>query len=437
MSSDPVIRVNKLSKSFPIYAQPSDRLKQFIFPRLQRLFGLSPKKYYRTFDALSDVSFEIQRGETVGIIGRNGAGKSTLLQILCGTLAPTSGEVEVKGRVAALLELGAGFNGEYTGRENVYMNARILGLTEAEIDARFDEIVAFADIAEHLDQPVKTYSSGMFVRLAFSVVVHVNADILIIDEALAVGDAFFQSKCIAHLKRLIDSGVTLLFVSHDINAVKSLCASALFFNKGFLADSGDVATVSESYYQTAVQADVANTAISTINSTISSIQGNIQFDRRASTNRVTNNRVTLLDVFLTDKSLKRTELFEFGQAVVLHFIFRSNDVIPLLGAAYHIRTVNGFDVVYSDTGIEKSHIENLQANMLITVTWEFKLNLKEGNYTVAAMLSIPRMMIAGNVEICDFVPHAAVLSVARGNEFPIYGAVYWPNRLKVERYVLE
>jgi lipopolysaccharide transport system ATP-binding protein len=253
MSSDPVIRVNKLSKSFPIYAQPSDRLKQFIFPRLQRLFGLSPKKYYRAFDALSDVSFEIQRGETVGIIGRNGAGKSTLLQILCGTLAPTSGEVQIKGRIAALLELGAGFNAEYSGRENVYMNARILGLSDSEIDARFEEIIAFADIGEHIDQPVKTYSSGMYVRLAFAVIAHVDADILVIDEALAVGDALFTQKCMRYLRNFQLKG-TILFVSHDVSSVVSLCQRAIWLNKGSLKMQGSPKEIVEIYLENIYEA---------------------------------------------------------------------------------------------------------------------------------------------------------------------------------------
>jgi lipopolysaccharide transport system ATP-binding protein len=246
MSSEPIIRVRNLSKSFPIYASPSDRLKQFIFPRIQRLLGLEIKSYYRTFNALSDISFEVKRGETVGVIGRNGAGKSTLLQILCGTLFPTNGTVEIQGRVAALLELGAGFNGEYTGRENVYMNARILGLSDLEINARFEEIIRFADIGEHLDQPVKTYSSGMFVRLAFAVVAHVNADVLIIDEALAVGDTFFNQKCMRLLEDFKKTG-TLIFVTHDANALKSICRRAIWIDKGNIFADADTKSVSENY----------------------------------------------------------------------------------------------------------------------------------------------------------------------------------------------
>jgi lipopolysaccharide transport system ATP-binding protein len=253
MSSDPVIRVSQLSKSFPIYARPADRLKQFILPRMRRMLGLAPKQYYKTFTALSDINFEINRGETVGIIGRNGAGKSTLLQILCGTLSPSSGAVEVKGRVAALLELGAGFNGEYTGRENIYMNARILGLTDEEIDTRFNDIVAFADIGEHLDQPVKTYSSGMYVRLAFAVIAHVNADVLVIDEALAVGDAFFTQKCMRFLRNFQLTG-TVLFVSHDMGSIISLCERAFLLDKGGLKTHGSPKELAANYLENIYEA---------------------------------------------------------------------------------------------------------------------------------------------------------------------------------------
>lgn len=223
----PAIRVENLSKCYQIYNQPRDRLRQFVFPRLHRIIGLPSKQYYQEFWALKDISFEIKKGETVAIIGRNGSGKSTLLQMICGTLSPTSGSIETHGRIAALLELGSGFNPEFTGRENVYLNASVLGLAKNQIDDRFDQIIAFADIGEFIDQPVKTYSSGMMVRLAFAVTAHVDADILIIDEALAVGDAFFQQKCMRFLRGFQDKNGTLLFVSHDTGAVLSLCEKAV------------------------------------------------------------------------------------------------------------------------------------------------------------------------------------------------------------------
>ncbi len=232
MSDDSAIKVEGLSKCYHIYNTPRDRLKQFVLPGIQRMAGIAPKQYYREFWALKDVSFEVKKGETVGIIGRNGSGKSTLLQMICGTLSPTAGSVTTHGRIAALLELGSGFNPEFTGRENVYINGSILGLSRAEIDARFDDIAAFADIGEFIDRPVKTYSSGMYVRLAFAVQAMVDPDILIVDEALAVGDEKFQRKCFARLDDLKSEGSSILFVSHSSGSIVELCQRTLLIDHG-------------------------------------------------------------------------------------------------------------------------------------------------------------------------------------------------------------
>lgn len=239
MSSEISIKVENLSKCYQIYDQPRDRLKQFVLPRLKRLVGLPPKQYYREFWALKDVSFEVKKGETVGVIGRNGSGKSTLLQMICGTLNPTSGSVTTHGRIAALLELGSGFNPEFTGRENVYMNASVLGLTKVEIDARFDEIAAFADIGEFIEQPVKIYSSGMMVRLAFAVQAQVEPNIMIVDEALAVGDAKFQAKCFERLKKLKESGTSILLVTHSTEQIVTHCSRAVLLDHGNIVELGD------------------------------------------------------------------------------------------------------------------------------------------------------------------------------------------------------
>ncbi|RDZ27124.1 ABC transporter ATP-binding protein [Lysobacter silvisoli] len=241
------IRVESVSKCYQVYARPEDRLKQSIVPRLQRLVGRRPRAYFREFWALRDVSLEIRRGETVGIIGRNGSGKSTLLQTICGTLTPTAGRIDVNGRVAALLELGAGFNPEFTGRENVYMSGVVLGLTQEQVAQRFDDIVAFADIGEFIEQPVKTYSSGMYVRLAFAVIAHADADILVIDEALSVGDVFFGQKCMRFLRKFQETG-TVIFVSHDATAVTALCERAVLMEAGQVRMSGDAKTVCEAYH---------------------------------------------------------------------------------------------------------------------------------------------------------------------------------------------
>ncbi len=224
------IRVNNLSKCYQLYNQPSDRLKQFLWR--------GRRQYFREFWALRDVSFEVDKGEVLGIIGRNGAGKSTLLQLLCGTLTPTSGNVEVNGRIAALLELGAGFNPEFTGRENVFMSAAILGLSPKEIEERYEEIVDFSGIRDFIDQPVKTYSSGMYVRLAFSVATSVDPDILIVDEALSVGDGQFSRKSFDRIMALKARGTTILFCSHSLYQIEALCDRAIWLNNGTIEKIG-------------------------------------------------------------------------------------------------------------------------------------------------------------------------------------------------------
>jgi len=246
----PAIRVRELSKCYQVYARPEDRLKQALLPRMQRMVGKPGASYYRDFWALRDVSFDVRKGETLGVIGRNGSGKSTLLQIICGTLTPTSGSVEVNGRVAALLELGSGFNPEFTGGENIYMSGAVLGLTRGEVEARYDDIVAFADIGDFVAQPVKTYSSGMFVRLAFAVIAHADADILVIDEALSVGDVFFGQKCMRFLRKFQETG-TVLFVSHDAGAVVNLCDRAILLEQGNMSMQGAAKEVSEVYHASA------------------------------------------------------------------------------------------------------------------------------------------------------------------------------------------
>jgi lipopolysaccharide transport system ATP-binding protein len=249
MSFDNIaIQVSNLSKRYEIYDSPRDRLKQFVMPLVRRLIGAKDKQYFREFSAVVDVSLTIKKGETVGIIGRNGCGKSTLLQMICGTLNPSAGSIQTNGRIAALLELGSGFNPEFTGRENVYLNASVLGLSIDKIDARFDDIAAFADIGDFIERPVKTYSSGMMVRLAFAVIAHVDADILVIDEALAVGDAFFTQKCMRFLRSFMKTG-TVLFVSHDTASIKNLCNYAVWLEHGQVMQQGHPKDVCELYLE--------------------------------------------------------------------------------------------------------------------------------------------------------------------------------------------
>lgn len=430
-ANQPLISLSGVSKCFHIYDNPRHRLMQMLVR--------NRKKYYREFWALRDINFDIYPGETVGIIGRNGAGKSTLLQILCGTLTPSSGSVKARGRVAALLELGAGFNAEFTGRENVYMNAGILGLSKAEIDARFDDIVKFADIGDHLDQPVKTYSSGMYVRLAFAVIVHVDADILIVDEALAVGDMYFQSKCMAHMKQLIETGVTVLFVSHDVGAVKALCQKAIYLDRGCVVAAGSTEEVVEAYYGAGVRgnqkliASVDNESHLQVDIAELGQDQLTSFSQRAAFQRLQNGMADLILVQLLDQKGLVKDVFEFGEEIILRMIFRANVQIPSVALAYHLRDKNGFDVIYSDTVIEKTPIVNISAGEKVVIDWKFKSLLRDGEYSISAMLSVPQDLSIGKAEVCDFVPLAANLRVIRGNHLPIYGVAYWPNVLTVHR----
>jgi lipopolysaccharide transport system ATP-binding protein len=262
MSDDIAISVQNVSKAYRIWRDPSARLKAPLWDTIaalvpkklrpkalqERLAHQTHSRYYKDFYALKDVSFEVKKGDSVGIIGRNGSGKSTLLQMIAGTLTPTTGTIKVNGRVAALLELGSGFNPDFTGRENVYLNASVLGLTREEIDKRIDEILAFADIGDFIDQPVKTYSSGMNMRLAFAVIAHVDADILIVDEALAVGDVFFVQKCMRFIRQFQEKG-TLLLVTHDTGSVQSLCQNAVWLHHGVCKAQGSSKKITEDYLE--------------------------------------------------------------------------------------------------------------------------------------------------------------------------------------------
>ncbi|WP_457318215.1 ABC transporter ATP-binding protein [Stenotrophomonas sp. P5_B8] len=237
--ADAAIEVLNVTKDYPVYASPRDRLMSLLRP--------SGDRASRTFRALDGVNLVVPRGETVGIIGRNGAGKSTLLQILCGTVRPTSGSVNIHGRFAALLELGAGFNPDFSGRDNVYLSASLLGLSRKEVDDKLESIIAFADIGDFFDRPVKTYSSGMYVRLAFSVAIHTEPDVLIIDEALSVGDIRFQMKCLARIEQIRARGATILFVSHSLEQVKRFCQTALWLEGGKVKLHGEASFVADRF----------------------------------------------------------------------------------------------------------------------------------------------------------------------------------------------
>ncbi|GAA6151477.1 ABC transporter ATP-binding protein [Pseudoteredinibacter isoporae] len=356
-----VLQVQNLSKAFPIYDNPARRLMELMLPWA----ASSPNQY----QALDDVSFSLKKGETVGIVGQNGAGKSTLLQCICNTLTPSSGEISCQGKIAALLELGAGFNPEFTGRENIYLNGSIYGLSKEQMDQRFDSICAFADIGEFIEQPVKTYSSGMFVRLAFAVIVHVDADILIIDEALAVGDALFSQKCMRFLEDFKESG-SILFVSHDSSAVTRLCDRAIWLEKGRLRCEGTAKEVTEGYLEH-IYAKQQDISISTFQApsdeapeamaefeywhdgrrdflASSSLRNDIKlqpFDTTSSS--FGTGKAEIIDVFLRNEDGKKLSYAVGGEKAVVEIRFRAFEDLESVIVGFLFKTIQG-QVLFGD-----------------------------------------------------------------------------------------
>ena len=384
MSSDAdiVLSVKNVSKCFEMYEKPVHRLYQTFFA--------GHRKFYKEFWALRDISFDVHRGECVGIIGRNGAGKSTLLQIITGTLAPTTGEVKLKGRVAALLELGSGFNPEFTGRENVYLNGTILGLTKEEIDARYDEILAFADIGDFINQPVKTYSSGMMVRLAFAVNAFVDPDILIVDEALAVGDLFFQQKCLARLKAMIARGTTVLFVTHSMFDVEKFCSRGIYLRTGGIRMIGAAVPVCTAYLNDTT-VNVSNVVIESADSnrlrqaaSEGTVSGRYREDpdfqkRCAESSGSREVEYVALDFY--DQSGNRIATCRTGETVTAVASLRANADIPA-GAAvgFLCRDLQNTNLFALNSNSYKVWLDMVSGGCRFTVEWTFDFPLLPGKY---------------------------------------------------------
>ncbi|MBE9013894.1 ABC transporter ATP-binding protein [Pseudanabaenaceae cyanobacterium LEGE 13415] len=374
------ISLKNISKCFKRYARPVDRLKEVLLPGKSRA---------EPFWAIQNVDLEIRRGETVGIVGQNGAGKSTLLQVITQTLTPTSGSVIVNGRISALLELGSGFNPEFTGRQNVFFNGRILGLSQEEIEQKFDKIAEFADIGDFIDQPVKTYSSGMFVRLAFAVAVNTDPDILIVDEALAVGDVYFQQKCFTRLRELRDSGVTLLFVSHDSSLVCKLCDRAILMEHGKMVLDATPRQVVDLYEAKLLQKrdQQPNQFAITMTDTTEVLEASVAITSKA----VNVQSVRILNEF--DQSVRST--FSDGEiklAIGLLFLEAAND--PHVG--FKIRTRTGEVVFESNTLCMNQTIGRIAAETAIEARFRFKVPLPPGEYTITIGVA------EGGIGRCEF-----------------------------------
>ncbi|MBC7773768.1 MAG: ABC transporter ATP-binding protein [Pyrinomonadaceae bacterium] len=375
IDSDVALSVRGLSKCYHIYSKPRDRLKQAVTRKI--------KTYYKPFWALDNVNFEVKKGEAVGVVGRNGSGKSTLLQIIAGTLTPTTGQVVLRGRIAALLELGSGFNPEFTGRDNVFLNAAILGITRKEMESRFDDIAAFADIGQFLDQPVKHYSSGMHARLAFSVAISVDPDILILDEILSVGDMGFQQKCVARMKKLLDSGVTLLFVSHAPDAVKSLCQKGLFLADGKVQHWGTAEDAVNKYFGYIREAtyEEAKKTQPQLAQTVP-LKTEVKNSLRYGTGHAQVQLVRLLD-----DTGKPVQAYNFGERITLEVTIQSLIDLTNLDVAFVIRDSAGVDLFGTGVADEYGRIPTIPASGRVVVKFSFVNNLRGGNYGVTLTLT--------------------------------------------------
>jgi len=400
MSSNQIaIAVKGLSKCYEIYDHPRDRLKQFFFPRIKSLVGANPHPYFREFWALKDISFSVPRGETVGVIGKNGSGKSTLLQLICGTLSPTVGSIRTHGRIAALLELGSGFNPEFTGRENIYLNAAVLGLSKEEIDACYDDILAFADIGEFVNQPVKTYSSGMGVRLAFAVQSQINPDILIVDEALSVGDVRFQAKCFERLRQLKDNGTSILLVTHSSEQIVSHCSSAILLNEGRQIELGEPRKVVNRYNDLLFGKEKKSLEVSMppgkdlspvtkedefqLNLIEDAFSSHVGFNPHEY--RWGDGSVSILDFYLSADGVSYPSAIESGQEILLALSIRFTDelVRPILGIT--IKTKEGITVygANSETLDCETMYEAGSKDSVLIAKAKFKADLAPGDYFIS------------------------------------------------------
>lgn len=434
-SNDIAIRVTNLSKRYEIYDTPRDRLKQFVLPRMRQFSGKEPKQYFREFWALKDVSFEIRKGETVGIIGRNGSGKSTLLQMICGTLNPTAGNIQVNGRVAALLELGAGFNPEFSGRENIFTNGALLGLSQSEIEARYDDIVAFADIGLFIEQPVKMYSSGMYVRVAFAIAANMDPSVLIIDEALAVGDLAFQAKCMARLRDLTDAGTTILFVSHDLSSVRNICQKVLWLNEGQAMDFGSPKEIVESYVrQLHLEINKTTGAAAAPDAGEESDElPEIEPDTNGHSlseghKRYGDGRASILDVVMIDSRGNHAEVIDLHEQFTIRMTIKANADIarPVIG--YSFRDLKGNQVV----GAMNSNFPNV--NMPSFLSGEVYIieiigrnNLVQGPYTLSVGIEniVQQNMLH---QFLDVIENALVFRSTFGSQVEnIFPAMVWQD----------
>lgn len=373
MEKKKVIQIRNLSKMYKLYDKPSDRLKESL--------GLSRRKRYKEHYALRNVNFDIEEGECVGIIGTNGSGKSTILKIITGVLSPTEGEVKVDGRISALLELGAGFNMEYTGLENIYLNGTMIGFTEKEIDERLDAILEFADIGDFIHQPVKMYSSGMFVRLAFAVAINIDPEILIVDEALSVGDVFFQAKCYHKFEEFKEQGKTILFVSHDLGSIARYCDRVILLNKGNKLDEGSPKAMVDMYKQLLVNQDPVKQKEGGQEGQQENWREGFQVN--PDTLEYGEKQAEIIDYTVLDVNGRQSNTIEKGTTFRIKMKVHFNEDIQEPIMAFTFKNVQGTEITGTNTMYEKVSVEHPEAGRECIVTFEQKMNLQGGEYLLS------------------------------------------------------
>jgi len=420
--SDPAVQFSNVSKSYSIYAAPRDRLKE--------LATFQTRSFHTEFWALRDISFDVQRGETFCVVGENGSGKSTLLQICAGILAPTSGTAVAHGRVAALLELGSGFNPEFSGRDNVYLNGAILGLSTKEMDRRFPEIEAFAEIGNFIDQPVKTYSSGMVIRLAFAVSIHVDPEILLVDEALAVGDVYFRQRCMRKVQELRQRGVTILFVSHATGDVKALGDRAMWLEKGALKAIGKTDLVVAQYLAAMTEKDRAYQVQESpldkppmLPLPEEIVEGIPNIDHRFG-----DGKAEIIGIAVLDAEGSRVSSLRPNSTIVVRISVRVSDRLdrPIVG--FMFRNHLGVDFAGTNTAREQQDLPPMTAGDICTV--DFYLDLPA---LYASSFSFSPAIANGSLDhysMCDWIDNAVVLQMEKSDQ-PMYGQFHLDCRVKV------
>ena len=376
MDKNIAIQANKISKIYRLYEKPSDRFREALQPSKRR-----SKDHY----ALTDIDLTIYKGETVGIIGTNGSGKSTILKIITGVLSPTSGDITVDGRISALLELGAGFNMEYNGIENIYLNGTMMGFTKKEIDEKLESILDFADIGDYVYQPCKTYSSGMFVRLAFAVAINIEPEILIVDEALSVGDVFFQAKCYHKFEEFKQAGKTILFVSHDLSSIAKYCDRVVLLNKGIKLDEGAPKEMIDAYKKVLVgQYQVPESGENLLDDKdIQQLAEKAAMGVNPDLIEYGTGAANIHNYYVTDKNGTKTTAIIKGEPFTIHFDAKFTEDIAAPIFAFTIKNIRGTEITGTNTMYEKAFLEPVKAGDLKKITFTQDMNLQGGEYLLS------------------------------------------------------